>query len=296
MNINQLKYFVSVGECRSFSKAAEQNFISQTAITQQIKALENTMGTTLVERGKRPVELTPAGRVFMQEAKAILERMELAVKRTHAAKDGLEGSIRIGYTKGYECSSFPGKLREFHKKYPNVLITCFRHDTDMLAAGLLNGEYDVIFTWDSTNILQDDRACVRLVDRVQLMAALYSSHPFAQRSILKRSELKGERLLFMSPSSNGDSLGDAHYIQLYQKAGYNPDILLRTSDMESVIMMIEAEVGISILPAYCANNRMDTNKLIFIPLEGEAEIEDIIAVWRKDDPNIVLKHFLSFFP
>lgn len=95
MNINQLKYFVSVGECRSFSKAAEQNFISQTAIIQQIKSLENTIGTTLVERGKRPIELTPAGRVFMQEAKAILERLELVVNRTHAAEDGLEGEAEI---------------------------------------------------------------------------------------------------------------------------------------------------------------------------------------------------------
>ena len=295
MNINQLKYFVSVGEFRSFSKAAEQNFISQTAITQQIKALEDTLETKLIERSKRPIELTQAGRVFMLEAKAILERMELAISKTHAAENGPEGSIRIGYTKGYECSSFPGKLREFHKEHPNVLITCYRHDTDMLAAGLLNGEYDIIFTWDSTNILQDDRVCVRLVDRVQLMAALYSGHPFAQRTILSRKELKGERLLFMSPSSDGDSFGDAYYIQLYQKSGYNPDILLRTSDMESVIMMIEAEVGISILPAYCANKRMDTNNLVFIPLEGEAEIEEIIAVWRKNDPSVALQHFLSYF-
>lgn len=295
MTTNQMKYFVSVAECRSFSKAADQNFISQTAITQQIRALEDTLNTQLIDRTKRPIELTQAGRTFLLEAKAILERMETAVQKTRSAANGLEGVLRIGYTKGYECSSFPQKLKDFHNEYPNVLITCYRHDTDMLASGLLNGEYDVIFTWDSTNILQDDRVNVRLIDRVQLMAALYSSHPLAQRSVLHRRELKGERLLFMSPSSDGDSFGDAHYIQLYQNAGYYPDILLRTSDMESVIMMIEAEVGISILPAYCANKRMDTGNLVYIPLEGEAEIEEIIAVWEKDNQSIPLQHFLSFF-
>ena len=147
MNINQLKYFISVAEYRSFTKAANQFYISQTAITQQIQTLEESMGVTLIDRSRRPIMLTPAGNVFLNEARAILERMDMAVSRVRDASTGLVGTLRIGYTKGYERSNLSNLLRSFHQEYPNILITCSRCDTDMLAAGLLNGDYDMIFTW-----------------------------------------------------------------------------------------------------------------------------------------------------
>ena len=99
MNINQLKYFISVAEYRSFTKAANQFYISQTAITQQIQALEESMGVTLIDRSRRPIMLTPAGNVFLNEARAILERMDMAVSRVRDASTGLVGTLRIGYTK-----------------------------------------------------------------------------------------------------------------------------------------------------------------------------------------------------
>ena len=293
MNINQLKYFVAVAEQRSFTKAATQYYLSQTAVTQQVRALEETLGVQLLDRNSRPVSLTPAGAVFLTEAKAILERMNSAVSRARDASTGLVGSVRIGYTKGYERSDLSNKLRAFHRDYPNILLTCFRCDTDMLAAGLLNGEYDIIFTWDSTNIRQDSQVELRLVERARLVVALYGSHPFARRTALRRSELKNETILFMTPSSTGASFGDDHFMQLYQQAGYLPNILLRSNDVESILMMVAAEEGISILPAYCTDKLTNADNLIFVPLLGEEETEDILAVWRKDDPSQALRHFLE---
>ena len=293
MNINQLRYFVAVAEQRSFTKAANQYYLSQTAVTQQVRALEETLGVQLLDRNSRPVSLTPAGSVFLTEAKAILERMNSAVSRARDASTGLVGSVRIGYTKGYERSDLSNKLRAFHRDYPNILLTCFRCDTDMLAAGLLNGEYDIIFTWDSTNIRQESQVELRMVERARLVVALYGSHPFARRTALRRSELKNETILFMTPSSTGASFGDDHFMQLYQQAGYLPNILLRSNDVESILMMVAAEEGISILPAYCTDKLTNADNLIFVPLLGEEETEDILAVWRKDDPSQALRHFLE---
>ena len=293
MNINQLRYFVAVAEQRSFTKAANQYYLSQTAVTQQVRALEETLGVQLLDRNSRPVSLTPAGAVFLTEAKAILERMNTAVSRARDASTGLVGSVRIGYTKGYERSDLSNKLRAFHRDYPNILLTCFRCDTDMLAAGLLNGEYDIIFTWDSTNIRQESQVELRLVERARLVVALYGSHPFARRTALRRSELKNETILFMTPSSTGASFGDDHFMQLYQQAGYLPNILLRSNDVESILMMVAAEEGISILPAYCTDKLTNADNLIFVPLLGEEETEDILAVWRKDDSSQALQHFLE---
>jgi len=296
MNINQLRYFVSVAESGSFTKAAVNHYISQTAITQQIHALEENIGVALFNRSSRPVSLTPAGKVFLKEAREILGRMDAALWRTREASTGLEGELRIGYTKGYEHSDLPKYLRSFHQEYPNVLISCYRCDTDMLAAGLINGEYDVIFTWDSTNLRQEETLRLRVAEHVPLRVALYANHPLARRRELTRRDLKKENILFMSPSGTGDSFGDAFYIKLYQQAGYQPNILLRSNDMESILMMVAAEEGISIVPEYSHPWDVGTENVVFVPLAGEGETEEILIVWRKNDSNPALQHFIQKLP
>lgn len=296
MNLNQLRYFVSVAENGSFTKAAVNHYISQTAITQQIHALEESIGAKLLDRGSRPIALTPAGKVLLKEAREILGKMDAALLRTREASTGLEGELRLGYTKGYEHSDLPKHLRSFHQEYPNVLLSCYRCDTDALAAGLINGDYDVIFTWDSTNLRQEESLHLQVVEQVPLRVALYASHPLARRSELTRRDLKQENILFMSPSGTGDSFGDAFYIRLYQQAGYQPNILLRSNDMESILMMVAAEEGISIVPEYTHSWDIGTENVVFVPLTGEGETEEILIAWRKNDENPALQHFIQKLP
>ena len=296
MNLNQLRYFVSVAENGSFTKAAVQHYISQTAITQQIHTLEETIGAKLLDRNSRPVSLTPAGKVFLKEAREVLGKMDAALLRTREASTGLEGELRLGYTKGYEHSDLPKYLRSFHQEYPNVLISCYRCDTDMLASGLMNVDYDVIFTWDSTNLRQEESLKLQVVERVPLRVALYANHPLARRSELSRRDLKQENILFMSPSGTGESFGDAFYIRLYQQAGYQPNILLRSNDMESILMMVAAEEGISIVPEYSHPWDVGTENVVFVPLSGEDETEEILIAWRKNDDHPALQHFIQKLP
>lgn len=293
MNFNQLNYFISVAEYKSFTKAACRHYISQTAITQQIRALEESIGTKLIDRTTRPISLTPAGTIFYREAKSILVRMDTALEKTHNASTGLIGTLRLGYTKGYERSNLSEKLRQFHNDYPNILITCYRHDTDRLASGVLDGDYDIIFTWDSTNIRQEPDIEYKLIERVPLVSVVYSNHPFAHHRTLQRKDLCNETILYMTPSATGDSFGDSHFMELYRKAGYHPNILIRSNDYESILMMVAAEEGISILPAYITNKLVDADNLEFIPLIGKDETEDIIAVWKKDRVEEPLKHFIE---
>ena len=125
------------------------------------------------------------------------------------------------------------------------------------------------------------------------MVALYGAHPLAHRTSLTRADLRDETNLFMSPSGSGDSPGDEFFLRLYQKAGYTPNILLRTSDVESILMMVAAEEGISILPQTCVYRLSASDNLVFVPLEGEDETEEILAAWRKDNQSPSLKMFLE---
>ncbi len=190
MNRNQLRYFVAAAESRSFTKAADQFYLPDSGDAADTAA-GGDAGCPLFDRSTRPVSLTPAGKAFLTEAKAILERMDQAIDRAHGASTGLSGSLRIGYLKGYEQSGFTDFLREFHQRHANLLITFYRCTTDQLAAGLLGNQFDLILTWDSTNLKQDERVDWLLAEEVGLVAALYAGHPLAQRVRLTRRELGG---------------------------------------------------------------------------------------------------------
>lgn len=293
MNINQLRYFMSVASCRSFSKAAECHYITQTAITQQIKALEDQLGLQLINRQKRPIELTPAGNVFYHEAKAILARIDEAVAKTQEASTGAVGTIRIGYEKGYERSDLSDRLRAFHRAYPSILFTCVREGTDELAKKLLTNELDVIFAWDSTNLRSNEEIAYRLDMRSRLCVALYAGHPYATRKSLRREDLRDETILYMSPSGGCDSFGDVHFMQLYEKAGYKPKILLQSNDIESLLIMVAAEEGITVLPSYSVKKLTNADHLVFLPMNAEDEYEDIYMFWKYKQNNAALQCFLN---
>ncbi len=293
MNQNQLKYFVAAAETRSFTKAAEQFYISQTAVTQQIRLLEETLGCPLFDRSTRPVSLTSAGKAFLAEARAILERISRAVDLVHDASTGMTGQLRIGYVCGYERSDLSVWMQHFHRDNPNILISFYRCSTDVLAAGLLSGEYDLVFTWDSTNLRKHPDVDFQTIEKARLVVALYSSHPLARRPSLSRKELLGEKIIFMSPSAANDSYGDTFFMELYRDAGYKPNILFRSTDSESVLMMVATEQGISILPDYCTTKLFQADNLAFVPLTGENEREEIIAVWKKDAPNPALGRYVK---
>ena len=295
MHINQLRYFVSVAEYRSFTRAAASHYLTQTAITQQIRALEDSLGLQLVNRQKRPIELTPAGQVFYREAKSLLSRLDEAVAMAQEASAGMEGTIRIGYEMGYERSTLSDRLCAFHRSYPNILFTCIRADSDQLAKGLMSGELDVIFSWDSTNLRAMDDIESRLDLRSPLAVALYNNHPLAGRSAIRREELRGETILYMTPSATGDSYGDDKFMRLYERAGYEPRILLKSSDTESLLMMVAAEEGISILPSHIVAKITNASNLRFVLLEGEEEHEDVFMLWRKSRDNAALQCLLRFF-
>ena len=97
----------------------------------------------------------------------------------------------------------------------------------------------------------------------------------------------------MSPDSANDSYGDAFFMQLYKAAGYKPNILFRSCDAESILMMVAAEEGISILPGYLTAKLYNADNLVFVPLIGDGEEEEIIAAWQQNNRNPALRQFIT---
>ena len=123
---------------------------------------------------------------------------------------------------------------------------------------------------------------------------MYSSHPLANRKELKREDLKDDTILIMSPSGKNDSFGDIHFMKLYEKAGYHPKVLLKSNDIESILMMIDAEEGVAVIPSYSVEKLTNIENIVFIPLQGEDEFEDIYMIWKESSSNPALNCLINF--
>ena len=178
MNLKQMEYFVAAAEQLNFTRAAKKCFISQTAMTLQIQSLEEKIGVPLFVRDKHHVELTAAGKVYLNEARAILVRAEEAAKLARTAAEGVAGELTIGFIRGYEQSRFSETLRSFHEAYPNISIHLLRENMSALYELLDNGTCDLAFNLSLYTQNYEDLKH-RFLKQFPMMAVLYPGHTLA---------------------------------------------------------------------------------------------------------------------
>lgn len=294
MQLRQLEYFIAVSEHLNFTKAAKQFYISQTAVTLQIKALEEELGVKLFQRTNRKVELTPAGKTFLDDARAIIRRARDAAERAKKADTGLTGQLNIGYVKGYEKAFLPDVLSEFHATYPNISLSLYRDNVAELYDGIFGGDLDLIF-----NILYsfDDMEDMKEMEYVvlkeyPLLAVMPVSHPLSHRTLIRREELKGYPLVDIKKNEN--KYGEVKTItNAFAKAGFMPDVQYVSDDIETSILAVAAGLGYALLPSYITDSIAIQEKVTVIPIEGEEHQIPVIAAWNKTNSNPARERFLE---
>ncbi len=291
MQIRQLEYFLAVSEQLNFTKAAKQLYVSQTAVSLQIKALEEELGVSLFFRTNRRVELTPAGKSFQADARAILKRTEDAVERARKADTGFTGHLSIGFVKGYEKNNLSEMLADFHIKYPNISLTFARENVSDLYDSVLDRNLDIVFNLQySTDDMEDmDYVIIR---HYPLMAVVSTAHPLAHRASIRRSELKGYPLVDIVQRE--DKYGEAATItNAFTRAGFLPDIQYVSDDIEISLLAVATGIGYALLPTYITDSITSRDKVTAIPIEGEEEEMTLVAAWHKDYHNPALQKFLA---
>lgn len=296
MNLRQLEYFVSVAETLSFTKTAEAFFISQTAVTQQIKSLEEQLEVELLKRTKRHVELTPAGNVFLTEAKAILSRTESAIIKTKKAATGFAGNLNIGVVEGYGDPGLPDLLRSFRTGYPNISLSIRDGEVDTLYSLLLNQTLDVVINANVTySRLKERNISYKVLNTCRLIVLLPSTHPLAFRNVLNLSELKNDSFIFTSAREKEDSFGHfkstmAHFI----RTGFTPHIVQNSESFNTTALMVAANMGIAVLPSYAIASRGNPGNLVTIPLDEAADVLEIVAARYEENRNPTIDKFMAY--
>jgi DNA-binding transcriptional LysR family regulator len=291
MTIRQLEYFIAVSEQLNFTRAASQFYISQTAVTQQIKSLEQELGVSLFLRNNRRVELTPAGKTFLEDAKAILRRTEDAVDRARRADTVFTGHLNIGFIKGFEKTNLSDLLSDFHIQYPNISFTLRRENVSELYDGILNNSLDFALNlqYFMTGLAQVN---TRLVRHYPLLAVMPASHPLSHRASIRRSELKGYPLVDIKKGD--DRYGEqTKILNAFTDAGFLPNVQYVSDDIEISLLAVAAGLGYALLPSYITDSLSMREKVIAVPIEGEEQEMSVVAAWHQENQNPALARFLQ---
>jgi DNA-binding transcriptional LysR family regulator len=241
MELHQLRYFCAVAETGSFSRAAEQSHVSQPSLSQQIMKLEDELGARLFDRLGRSVRLTDVGKTFLPRARSVLHELEAARGDVIECKESISGIVNVGVIPTVAPYFLPSRLTSFSRKFPQALLSVMEEITPVLLDRLRAGAIDVALLALPIRGHEFETAPL-LTER--LFAALPRNHKFAKRSSLSLKDLRTEPFLLLR---DGHCFRDTA-VAACNRARLHPQIVFESGQFSSLLSMVGAGMGISIVP------------------------------------------------
>lgn len=249
MELRHLRYFVTVAELGSISRAAAKLYIAQPPLSAQIRQLEEEVGAALLVRWARGVRLTPAGSSFLDDARAILARAEQATLRAREFQSGKRSTLRVGLMPSATQSLLPGLIRRFNASDMVVQIEAQeRVPSARQLQALRNAELDFGFIRPGSGVGQSEWVCA--IDD-PYWVALPEGHPLAT-STKPLPVTALEHAVFVAFSRYAESDFFDQTASLCEGAGFKPDVRHTATQFMSVLAMVSSGLGVAIVPASCA--------------------------------------------
>jgi len=291
MELRHLRYFLAVAEEGNFTRAAAKLGIGQPPLSQQIRDLENEIGVALFHRVPHGAELTAAGTAFLDEAKASLAAAEKARLAAQGAARGETGRLALGFTASSAFNPVvSGTIRKFRARWPEVRLTLTEMNSHLLMQSLLRGEVDAAFIRPGLENPKDVRV-KRLADE-PMMIALPSHHPLAVHPELPISALANEAFVLF-PRIVGLSLYD-DVVEACRKAGFEMIVAQEAPQMPSVVNLVAADLGVSIVPAAIAQIKL--TGVTYRPIKGGPLLARLGLVSMKNNRSPLIDNLISLLP
>jgi DNA-binding transcriptional LysR family regulator len=288
MELRHLRYFVAVAEELSFTRAAERLHIGQPPLSQQIQALEAELGARLFERSKRWVRLTEAGKLFFDDARAILAQSEHAAQRARRAQRGEAGELRVGFTFSTPFTPlFARTIRRYRQLYPDVTLTLHEmttlHQLDAIEARRL----DLGFVRPPEVALPEELSLTTL-RRDPLLLVLASDSPLARRRKVKVADL-ADLPWVMYPKESGVGINHAIF-GMCREAGFVPRIAMEAGEAATIIGLVAAGIGVSVLPS--PFQAMQMEGVTYRPLADAGAVTSLQLAQRRGDEGALVSAFV----
>ncbi len=285
MELRHLRYFIAVAEQENVSRAALKLHVSQPGISRQIHDLEEEIGVQLFERSAKALKLTEAGRKFLDEARAVLQRADDAVRIARATASGAGGELHVGYAPSLTIQILPRALRAFQEKFPRTRVSLHDVSTEEMLSGLRDGKLHVALA------IQPPRRMLRGLQfrelaRYPICAALAPKHPLAKSKTLSLAQLSREPLIAYSRNEYPE------YHELIEElfAGARmPHIAEEHDGVISIIAAVESGRGFALVPG-CVES-MAGPRVKLIALDPAPALLTVGATWKEETEAV--KQFIA---
>ena len=286
MELRHLRYFVAVAEEGSLTVAAEQRLhTAQPSLSRQMRDLEYEVGTQLMVRSVRGIELTAAGRAFLDHARLALAQVEAAREAARRAAESTKPSFALGFLTGQEMDWLPEAMRILHDELPNMLVTISSQYSPDLADALMRGKLDVAFMRPEA---QAPDLVFKVVTREPLVAILPSDHRLAAYEAIDPHDIAGETFISVSKTAPVLRAVIDDYLRrlnLGIRADHEVD------NLAMAMSLVASTRGVAFLPAY-ARNFLPWS-VISRPIKGDAPTIDLVIGYNRANASPTLKLFLS---
>ena len=288
MELRHLQYFVTVATTGGFGRAARWLHVSQSAISEQVRDLEEEVGAALIDRTQRQIRLTAEGELFLEGARATLAAAEQAVESVRRSLHGEEGKLTIGFFVGGNGRYFPRLIRAFRQQYPRVKVSLLEMVPSEQWNAIQNGTLDIGFTRPMNRPVASTVRTEKFYTE-RLYVTLPKEHRLAKKKEITVAELKDERFV-MSERPTSPVVADRIYA-LCNEAGFSPQVSAVASVSSGVIALVEAGEGIAILPD--GSRFLGSSEVVFVPLSGASARVDLVMAWSADRVTGVHRSFLQ---
>ncbi len=286
MNLRHLKYFMAVAENLHFGKAAKKLFIAQPPLSRQIRQLEEELGVMLFDRDKRHVALTSQGAFLYDESQKIFNHLSAVRKTLGLMHQGVVGQINIGYVGAAMHCILPDLLVKLNSACPDVNAQLLELSTESQIQAIQTGQIDVGFIRTPVDIAG---LIARSVYREPFSLVLPAEYEPVEATAAGIRALANEPFISFARVC-GPGLIDS-VLSICSKSGFAPRIVHETSQMNSVVRLVESGLGYSIVPS-SVKNGYDL-KVTFVELAGFEETAELSVVYAKGESTAIVQNFLA---
>jgi LysR family transcriptional regulator, hca operon transcriptional activator len=286
MELRHIRYFVAVAEAGSLTVAAERNLhTSQPSLSRQIRDLEDEVGAQLLMRTARGIELTPAGRAFLDHARSVLSQVEAATEAARRVAHPAKPCFSMGFLTGHELTWMPEALRILHDELPNIDVMISSQYSPVLADGLSKGKIDAAFLRRERGVSE---LAFRTLVKEPLMVVLPSDHRLAALKSIGPRDLVSETFVTVSDTAPVLRVVIDNYLK---RSRINITPAHEADHLAMGVSLIASTGGVGLLPAYARN--FLPSSVTSRPLKGDTPTIELVFGYKKSNQSPILKVLLS---
>jgi len=287
MQIESLKVFCDLAETESFTKAAQINGVTQSAVSQQISSLERMFKSLLIERSKKKFRLTREGQMLYDFSKQIIQTYESLHSKLQELKDIISGTIRVATIYSIGLHDLPPYIKKFLKSYPTVNVHVEYRRANQVYDDVLSNVVDMGLVAYPT---KDSKLEIVALRKDPLLLICHPQHPFARQKSIRLKALTGQKFIGFEPDIPTRKALD----KILKEHGVDPKHAMEFDNIETVKRAVEIDAGISIVPQGTVIQEIAKQTLAAVPIEDGSFYRPIAAIYKKNKVlSPAMKQFLT---